>query len=238
LASEYWKWKFKDVKPDEKRELTPQEKRKNWWHYHKWHIGIGVVLIAIVCSIVWNALSQMKPDYQIAYVGTSALPDDTVTALETSLAALGKDLNGDGKVVVRLAQYASTGQTDAGAAASAEVRLMADLVECESYFFLLQDPEQFQKAYHSLCKLDGTLPAEDDYSAEGTYLAWEQCPVLAQLELGEYSYPLMGEIVTGSSDELLSRLYIARRGFWTEKSAPYPEGCEALWEKMTEGAPK
>ena len=236
MSSEYWKWKFKDVQPEEKRELTPEEKRRNWWHYHKWHIAAGAVLIAIPCSIAWNALHQIKPDYQIAYVGENALPGDTVTALETELAALGEDLDGDGRVVVRLAQYASSSRAEAGAAAAAEVRLMADIMERESYFFLLEDPEQFQKAYRSLCRLDGTLPAEGDYSAEGTYLAWDDCPVLDNLDLGEFSYPLMGETASGSSNELLSRLYIARRGFWTEESAPHPEGCEALWEKITEGA--
>lgn len=236
MASEYWKWKFKDVQPEEKRELTPEEKRRNWWHYHKWHIAAGAVLIAIPCSIAWSALRQIKPDYQIAYVGENALPGDTVTALETELAALGEDLDGDGRVVVRLAQYASSSRAEAGAAAAAEVRLMADIMERESYFFLLEDPEQFQKAYRSLCRLDGTLPAEGDYSAEGTYLAWDDCPVLADLELGGFSYPLMGGTASGSSSELLSRLYIARRGFWTEESVPHPEGCEALWEKITEGA--
>lgn len=236
MSSEYWKWKFKDVQPEEKRELTPEEKRRNWWHYHKWHIAAGAVLIAIPCSIAWSALRQIKPDYQIAYVGENTLPDDTVTALETELAALGEDLDGDGRVVVRLAQYASSSRAEAGAAAAAEVRLMADIMERESYFFLLEDPEQFQKAYRSLCRLDGTLPAEGDYSAEGTYLAWDDCPVLDNLDLGEFSYPLMGETASGSSNELLSRLYIARRGFWTEESAPHPEGCEALWEKITEGA--
>ena len=236
MSSEYWKWKFKDVQPEEKRELTPEEKRRNWWHYHKWHIAAGAVLIAIPCSIAWSALRQIKPDYQIAYVGENTLPDDTVTALETELAALGEDLDGDGRVVVRLAQYASSSRAEAEAAEAAEVRLMADIIERESYFFLLEDPEQFQKAYRSLCRLDGTLPAEGDYSAEGTYLAWDDCPVLDNLDLGEFSYPLMGETASGSSNELLSRLYIARRGFWTEESVPHPEGCEALWEKITEGA--
>ena len=236
MSSEYWKWKFKDVQPEEKRELTPEEKRRNWWHYHKWHIAAGAVLIAIPCSIAWSALRQIKPDYQIAYVGENTLPDDTVTALETELAALGEDQDGDGRVVVRLAQYASSSRAEAEAAEAAEVRLMADIIERESYFFLLEDPEQFQKAYRSLCRLDGTLPAEGDYSAEGTYLAWDDCPVLDNLDLGEFSYPLMGETASGSSNELLSRLYIARRGFWTEESAPHPEGCEALWEKITEGA--
>ena len=236
MASEYWKWKFKDVQPEEKRELTPEEKLRNWWYDLKWHIAAGAVLIAVPCSIAWNALHQIKPDYQIAYVGENALPGDTVTALETELAALGEDLDGDGRVVVRLAQYASSSRAEAGAAAAAEVRLMADIMERESYFFLLEDPEQFQKAYRSLCRLDGTLPAEGDYSAEGTYLAWDDCPVLADLELGGFSYPLMGGTASGSSSELLSRLYIARRGFWTEESVPHPEGCEALWEKITEGA--
>ncbi|MDE7243537.1 MAG: hypothetical protein K2O18_06115 [Oscillospiraceae bacterium] len=236
MASEYWKWKFRDVQPEEKRELTPQEKRKNWWHYHKWHVAAGAVLLAIPCSIAWNALHQIKPDYQIAYVGENALPDDAVTALETELAALGEDLNGDGRVVARVAQYASYSDVEPGTAAAAEVRLMADVMECESYFFLLEDPEQFQKSYRSLCRLDGTLPEEGDYSAAGTYLAWGDCPVLAQMELGDFSYPLMGETVTGSSSELLSRLYIARRGFWTEKSVPQLEGWAALWEKITEGA--
>lgn len=46
----------------------------------------------------------------------------------------------------------------------------------------------------------------------------------------------MGQTVTGDSRALVSRLFLARRGFWTEKSAAYPEGCAALWDKLTEGA--
>ena len=236
MASEYWKWKFQDVQPDEKRELTPEEKRRNWWDYHRWHVVIGVVLVGIACNIVWSATHQVKPDYKIAYVGKNALPDDTAAALEASVAALGEDLSGDGKIIVQLAQYASAADTDPNAAASTEVRLMADIMECESYFFLLEDPEQFQQVYRSLSKLDGTLPEEGDYSAAGTYLAWDQCPVLAGMELGDYS--LMGETVSGSSDELVSKLYIARRGFLGDKTVPYPEGCAALWDKIMEGALK
>ena len=143
MASEYLKKKYQDVKPDVKRELTPAEKRKNWWHYHKWHVVIGAVLLAILGSMVWNTLQRVMPDYQIAYVGTAALPDDTAAAVENGIAALGEDLNGDGRVVVRLVQYTSSGEIDAQAAMAAEVRLMADMTACESYFFLLEDPEKF-----------------------------------------------------------------------------------------------
>ena len=32
MASEYWKWKFKDVQPEEKRELTPEEMERARGH--------------------------------------------------------------------------------------------------------------------------------------------------------------------------------------------------------------
>lgn len=134
MASEYLKWKARDVQRETPRELTPQEKRKNWWHYHKWYVFLGMVLLAILCDIGWHVLRTAKPDYQVAYVGTDALPEDTVAALEAGFAALGEDLNGDGRVTVRLVQYASSGGADAGAAYSAEVQLMSDLLDCESFF--------------------------------------------------------------------------------------------------------
>ena len=91
MASEYWNQKFKDVKPEEKRQLTGKERWQNWWHYHKWHVVIGVVLLVIVLDIGKDVLGigKVQPDYQIAYVGESVLPDDTVAALEQAIAALG-----------------------------------------------------------------------------------------------------------------------------------------------------
>ncbi|MCX4374463.1 MAG: hypothetical protein OSJ58_22095, partial [Dysosmobacter sp.] len=123
-----------------------------------------------------------------------------------------------------------------GMSAAAQVSLMGDILECESYFFLLEDPEQFQRDYHSLRRLDGSLPEKGEDSLEGICLVWGNCPVLAGFDLGEYAYEWMGSTVTGSSQELVSALYLARRGFWTEKTSAYPEGCDALWSKLTEGA--
>lgn len=239
MASEYLKWKFRDVKPEEKVELTQEEQRRNWWHYHKWHVVIGVVLAGIAVNLVFHALGigQIKPDYQVAYVGEKALPDDTAAAIEAAFAALGEDLNGDGRVTVQLNQYASGGAAaDVDMMTSAEVTLMADILNRDSYFFLLEDPAQFQVAYRSLRKLDGSLPEEGDYSAEGTYLAWDDCPALASAELGGYSYQVAGNTVSGDSGELVSGLSLARRGFWLDETCKYPEGCDALWDKLTEGA--
>ena len=238
MASEYLKWKYRDVRRREAAVLTPAKKRKNWWHYHKWHLAAGLALAVLGAYLVCQALGvgQIRPDYQIAYVGENALPEGTAAAVENAFAALGEDLNGDGRVVVRLNQYTSAQGAEPGMAISGEVALMADLLECESYFFLLEDPEPFQANYHVLCRLDGSRQEEGPWTAEGTYLPWSQCPVLAGMELGGYSYELLGETVTGDSGGLASGLYLARRGFWTEKTTAHPEGCAVLWEKLTEGA--
>ena len=237
MASEYLKWKYRDVKPREKKELTPAEKRKTWWYYHKWRLAAGIVLALAGAGIIRQVLGvgRVEPDFQFAYVGAYTLPDDTIAALEENLSALGADQNGDGQTAVSIRQYPLY-NPDAQAAAAAQIQLMADLNQCDSTFFLLEDPERFQQDFHILCRLDGSLPEDGGSSVEGVCLPWGQCPVLAGMALGDYSYSLMGETVSGSSGELVSGLYLARRGFWTEKNAPYPEGCEALWNELVKGA--
>ena len=247
MAGEYFRWKYRDVKPEEKRELTKAEKRKNWWDYHKWHLVFGIVAVLCLGSMVWSFLriGQVRPDYQIAYVGAAALPDDTVAALEAALSKLGEDLNGDGKVVVTLHQYvtyADVLQQEGGIssneimqAQASMVSLIADIDARDSFFFLLDDPDGFQQSYAVLSCLDGTLPEEERTSADGTYLSWAECPVLSGLELGSYTQNILGVEITGNNQELLSHLYIARRGFRANEGCDHLEGCEALWAKLRAG---
>ena len=244
MASEYLKWKYRDVKPDEPIQLTAKQKRQNWWHYHKWHVVIGVVLLVAAGNILYHALGigKVRPDYQIAYVGANPLPNGTIRALEEAIAALGEDCNGDGKVVVRLNQYAYTGADLTGDsdgamyAYASNTALMADLTDCDSYFFLLEDPDKFQQNYQVLRRLDGSLPSDLDRDYEGCFLSWTDCPVLTGLALGEYTENILSQENSGDNQTLLENLYLARRGFWTDKTVQNAEGCDALWDILTKEA--
>lgn len=236
MASEYLKKKYQDVKPDAPVELTPAEKRRNWWYYNKWYVCAAAALVVLVAGTVWRALHRVEPDYRVAYVGSLPLLDDAVASLETALASLGEDLNGDGAVVVSLRQYVDS-SSDTASIMAAQVSLLADVSAQESFLFLLEDPEAFQQQYHTLCRLDGSLPEEGDDSTENSVLAWNACPVLRELELGDYDYDIFGGIITGHTGDLYSRLYIGRRGFWVEDEDPgLRAGYTALWEKLTDGA--
>ena len=233
MASEYLKQKYKDVKPDEPVTYTQKEKAANWWYYNKWYVIGGVILFAIVANIGYYMLGfgQVKADYYIAYVGTEYLPQQTVSALESTIADLAADSNGDGKVVVRLTQYVELGGGNTGDMSytyASAAALLADFERGESCFFILEDPETFQEKYSILRTPDG--------SDDTRYLPWTSCPVLTSLELGDYQDRVLGEKVSGSSQELLSRLYFARRGFWAENTPSNMEDYDILWDTLTEGA--
>lgn len=238
MASEYLKQKYKDVKPDEKVELTAKQKRENWWYYHKVPIAVGVVIALLAANLIWDVtgLGKTKPDVQVAYIGGGTLPEDTIMAIEEGLSSLCEDLNGDGQVLVQMRSYVTGNDSEPQAVMATNVQLIADISACESFLFLLEDPEGFQTSYHALSRLDGSLPEEDDCSVEGVVLQWKDCPALSGLDLGEYAEDLFGSTLSGSNQELLSSLYIARRGFWTEQDEAYRDGYTALWENMIAGA--
>lgn len=240
MASEYLKWKYRDVRPDEPIKMTPQQKRANWWYYHKWYVLAGAALFLVTGYILTRALGfwEIEPDYQVAYVGSAPLPEETAAALETAFAGLGVDCNGDGRVVVRLNQYAmgTDASGDTMYAYANGAKLMADLDSCDSYFFLLDDPESFQKNYQVLRRLDGGDPGGHDCDMEACYLLWKECPVLRELALGGYTETLLGQEVSGSSQELLSSLALARRGFWTQKTSRYCDQCDEFWSVLTKEA--
>lgn len=244
MAGEYYRWQARNEKPpEEAAPLTGRKKIMNWLYYHRIHLIAGGAALFIVLEILLGTLGVGKtfPDYQIAYAGTSRLPDETVKNLEEALAGYGEDCNGDGRVVVQVNQYVKdTGEAenaarDASYNAASEAAMLADMEGCESYFFLVEDPVRFQKDYQILALAGGSLPAEGE-TREPLVFAWTDLPLLRDMDLGTYEETVGTETMTGKGIDILSRLYLARRGFWGEKTCDHREACSDLWQVLTEGA--
>lgn len=224
MASEYLKWKARDEKPaPPPRELTKKEKLLNWLHYHKLHLIAAAVVLWIAGSMLWNVLGigQTKPDYLFAYIGRDALPEDSAAALQTALSALGEDVNGDGRVVVELRQYATARSGEEETAlyynSAANAQLLADITAGDSYFFLTEDPQRVQRSYQIFARADGTPPAESDYEAMDKVYALAELPAL-------------------EAPDGLSGLYLGRRCFYDDKQVAAHAADAALWAILTEGA--
>ena len=136
--------------PEPPREYTKKEKAANWWHYHWMAVVVAVLVVVFGVWIIKDTVFQTRPDVQVAYVGTSDLPTDTVTALQDALTPFCSDLNGDGKVVVQVDSYtvdfdAANESTDAYYQMAGVTRLSAELSSGgKTYIFLLEDPEGFE----------------------------------------------------------------------------------------------
>ena len=209
MASEYIKYQLRDVKPQEApAPLTRKEKIKNWFDYYKWFLAAGIVLAVIIIDFAHSTYvtSHSRPDYTIGYVGSHLLPEDTVRALEEAIAAIAPDADGNGKVIVSVVQYAkdidnSADDTAAGYNSASEVRLMADLEQEESDFFLLEDPEKFQEDYAVLMPL-----------SDGSYARpFSDLSALSDYDFGTYEDVVSGQTVTGKSADLLKGLCFGQR---------------------------
>lgn len=98
--------KPEDIQPDAPPpELTPKEKRENFWFYHKWHVLGGAVAFALLFSLVWEIATQVKPDYTIGLLSSHGVPVGIGEVLGERLAPLFNDRNGDGRVVVTVMEY-------------------------------------------------------------------------------------------------------------------------------------
>ena len=218
MASEYLKWKYRDVKPDAPRVLTPKEKRANWWHYHKWTLLLGIVVAVAAVDIALRMLGvgQIRPDYQVALAVSAPVDDATLAVLETAFAALGEDCSGDGRVTVAVHPYvtmAASQDSDAARyAAVAKIKLMADMEARESYFFICDDPETLHSDYQILADAGGGIAAHDE---DIYFLPCGSVPALSGLGLDD--------------------LYLARRGFWEDRTCRYRDQCDVLWNRLAEG---
>lgn len=89
----------------EKNDLSPKDKGKNFWFYHKWHILIILIVLVFAAFLSKDFFNRVNPDYEIGLLTQTSYPEDAVNQLQEALAAKGKDLNHDGKVIVRVNQY-------------------------------------------------------------------------------------------------------------------------------------
>lgn len=239
-------WYNLHKKDGEQPEEAPGFRKKwnNWWYYNKWYVLVAALVAVLIFDFAYSVHRNRanQPDFQVAYLGP-ALPDSTVERLEAALTELSPDSNGDGQVLVTVNQYnlyTGEGETDSGfdpaAAMAAETRLSVDLQSGDSFVFLMPDPVKFQAESGILARIDGSLPEEDPDSALPLYLPWEDCPVLAGLDLGELDDPMMGGPTGIANQELMQNLYVGRRYLSADEDPLRYHSSARFWAILTAGS--
>ena len=146
-----------EYKPIAQPPVTPQGWFANFWYHHKW-VTLGILFGVIVLTVLSvQALTQVKPDYQICMAVEDYVPEALLDMVEEKLSAYGEDLNGDGKVVVSI-QYlnVSMGKDDSLNATSNGHQSVVLHIAARDIMIFAFSPE-----YYEL--LMTNMPADDDF---------------------------------------------------------------------------
>lgn len=205
-----------------RRDLTPRQRLAHWWHYHWYFVlaGLAAVGLAVYFASSWG--SAVPEDYSVAWVGSHYLDEGTQQALEEAIIPYAVDVNGDGRVVVRVHQIALDLRLVAQRGTSGQqeyadlLALDADLNCGQSTIFILEDPEAFQAYSGALLYLDGTEPQEGADDWENMALSWEDA--------------------AGPLPEGTSPIWLACRGCWKEEQRESWESARRLWERLIAAA--
>ena len=122
-----------------------RKKLKNWWWYHRVHVLIAVLALAVVVYSLLPNLLAPKPDCALAVAGRVPLPDETIAAIRSRLEEAVGDINGDGRAVAEVSAYTVdlSGETEGYYNYQGAAAFDADLVGEKSALFLFDDPEGF-----------------------------------------------------------------------------------------------
>lgn len=204
--------------PEAPRRYTARERAANWWHYSKWAVLGAAVALLLAAGLVRGLRGRSLPDVCVAVVCAKEPAGADTGALQTALAALCPDTNGDGRVEVSVEAYpldfAHTPPPEQMEERMGTVARLTGSVYASggAYLYLLEDPEGFQRMTGALCYLDGTAPApDDDYDAAG----WQRMALPAGL----------GGIWNG--------FYLARGARTDAADARQAQAVDALWQALT-----
>lgn len=226
MASEYLKWKYRDECPEERREPTSGERRKNWWRYHWKYVCLGLFAAGFLCVVIRDRAAKVEPDCGVALVTRYQVTSAEAASIQSALEQVCPDTNGDGNVnvavnVIQL-DYTSTDlSAEAMKVMEANIdKLNFDFYTRQSGIFLLDDPENFQRAAQAMCYLDGSTPAEGASDWENMVRPWTDWPGSGTVELE-----------TCQS----GRLWFGRRIITGEKDEAAFAGAQKLWNVLFSG---
>ena len=220
MASEYLKWKYRNEQGPEVRELTPQEKRKNWWRYHWKYVLAGLLAAGFLFVVIRDRVTKIEPDCSVALVTRYGITEAETAPLKAALETVCPDSNGDGTVDVAInviqIDYTSTDMSaEAIKIMEANIdKLNFDFYTRQSGILLLDDPENFQHATQALAYLDGSTPPEGASDWENMVRPWTDW--------------------AGSGRAGLSGgpLWFGRRIVVNEKDETAFSGAQALWDTL------
>lgn len=176
-----------ELQPSPKPEPPKGFKGKwaNYWYHYKWVTLISLFALVVLIVILVQMFSREKEDYRLALVTEKIVSTTVLEELETELASYGRDLNGDGKVVVSIENLYIGGQDQMSPMANQQ-KFILYLSAGDPMFFAFDD-YSFKNRVVEYLESDpeedivffDELPfASEDIHPEENYWDWVNAPFI------------------------------------------------------------
>ena len=204
-------------------DMTPQQRRDNWWRYHWLYVLIAILAAITILGIAWEQVTKERYDCSVALVTRYAATPAEIASIQAALEKVCPDYDGDGEVHVAInaiqIDYTSTDMDDAAIQVMTTNvdKLNSDFYTRQSGIFLLDDPENFQIAHGALAWLDGSTPPEGALDWEDMTIHWKDWAGSSGVELDNCE---------------ADRLWFARRAVFDQADEAAFAGANALWMAM------
>ena len=165
---------------------TSRGKWQNFWFYHKWHVIVGAAVLVVAVVLIVQTVMRENPDYRLAIATDIYISDSAVQQLEQELSKVGKDLNGDGKILVQAdLLYLGDGMNNSQLEVANRTKMIAYLASNEPLFWAMA-PKMYDELlaeaeYEPVFALLN-LEAEG-VSADGRYWNWKDSELLQKEEM-------------------------------------------------------
>lgn len=171
---------------------TPRSKWENFWFYHKWKVVTALVVAVFAVVLITQFSSKVEPDYFLIIVTKQQLPINTIEEIRGDIASCGEDVNGDGKIEVRIQNTFFEGGMTPNGASTAGAALTVHMAAGDVLLYAFE-PEYYET--YALSGLeDGyvfTTPLPDGKGVSEDGMYWNWYGSLVQKRLQEYDDKLL-----------------------------------------------
>ena len=130
------------------------KKLENFWFYYKKYLLAALAVLLIAGYLGLQKAAAPEPDYHIGLVQALPCTENQLSAWEARFAEAGEDVNGDGRVLVKIHTYfvdLADDSPNAGVDNAQTVSALdADLIGKVSGIFLLEDVDTFREITNDL----------------------------------------------------------------------------------------
>ncbi len=122
----------------------PKKFTKAWfeyiWEYYKLHMIITVLVVAAIGYTWWEFASRPYWDLSVTIAGREMVSEGAKEILKQRLKDHVQDVNGDGEIMIKIADYTISDDYDDFEYASAlESKFYLELISGESYLYIMQE---------------------------------------------------------------------------------------------------